>query len=223
MQLVNSTSTDLIEIEADELVSTIESVKVTNLIEYQEAAAFRKQVRDLGKKLEAARLELTRPLDDHKKAIMDRFRVPQNRLADADEKLKQGILAYDRELERIRREEEVKLRAIAEREAAEARKRLEEEAVKVITETGDITEAESIVEASIAIVPEVVELKAPDMKWTGVSHRALYRYRVTDINAVPREYLVINEQKLAQLARDSKGSATVPGIEFYEEKTLVQR
>lgn len=90
------------------------------------------------KDIEELRLSLTRPLDESKRRIMDMFRGPTERLAEAENLLRRGIVQYqtaEREkAERERREAEARARAERERlererAAAEAEaRRIQEEA-----------------------------------------------------------------------------------------------
>lgn len=93
------------------------------------------------KEIEELRLSLTRPLDEAKKGIMDLFRTPTDRLAEAEGLLRKGIVAYQvkerEEADRKRREAEARARAERERlererQAAEAEEhRIREAAAKV--------------------------------------------------------------------------------------------
>lgn len=92
------------------------------------------------KEIEELRLSLTRPIDEAKKRIMDLFRAPTDRLAEAEGLLRKGIVTYQvkerEEADRKRREAEAAARAERERlererQAAEAEeRRIREEAAK---------------------------------------------------------------------------------------------
>lgn len=92
------------------------------------------------KDIEELRLSLTRPIDEAKKRIMDLFRVPTDRLAEAEGMLRKSIVTYqsaEREkAEKARREAEAAARAERERlererAAAEAEeRRIRDEAAK---------------------------------------------------------------------------------------------
>ena len=55
----------------------------------------------------------------------------------------------------------------------------------------------------------------PKVTAAGTSLRRTWKARVVDVNAVPREFLIPNEQLLGQIAREQKENASVPGVEFY--------
>jgi hypothetical protein len=99
---------------------------------------------------------------------------------------------------------------IAEEEAAALQ--VEIEAARLATENA-IRET--------AIAPRQVQVQAPPkVTAAGTSLRIFWKFKVSDLAQVPREYLILNEQMVGALARSTKGAITIPGIEIYEEKTI---
>lgn len=141
------------------------------------------------------------------------------------------------EEERRKAEEELRLKSA---EAEELRRKAESEAaagnlnVAAIAQmAADATAQEGIdnfrgallnqravdteIEASVAaVVP-------PPPKAYGTSVRKNWKARVLDPNAVPREFLTIDDKKLGEYARTMKDQAKVPGVEFYAEDSLASR
>jgi hypothetical protein len=119
--------------------------------------------------------------------------------------------------EKLRKEREAE-----ELRLAEERKRIEEAALasaQKLEEAGDVEGAQQIVEAAIsptAVIPQAVT-GAP--KVNGVSQRTVWKYRVVDEKAVPREFLCVDETKLGKYTRAMGASAKVAGVEFYPETT----
>ena len=69
---------------------------------------------------------------------------------------------------------------------------------------------------------EIIERPQPEMLGTSVV--PLYKCRIVDEKLVPYpEYWIIDEKKLGKLARESKGQAKVPGVEFYTEDSTRTR
>lgn len=66
-------------------------------------------------------------------------------------------------------------------------------------------------------------LPATDVVGQIVSYRSDWVYEVTDLDAVPREYLCLDEKKVALIVRALKDTTKIPGIKAVERKTLVQR
>lgn len=63
-----------------------------------------------------------------------------------------------------------------------------------------------------------VTVSAPE-----VSYRSDWVYEIIDIDAVPREYLCLDEKKVALIVRAMKETTKIPGVKAVERKTLVQR
>lgn len=93
------------------------------------------KIKAIAKRLEDWRLSITRPMDQAKDAVMDMFREPKEKLAEAERLLKQAINKFINEQRRIAAEAQAKAEAAAraererlEREAAEQRRKAAEEA-----------------------------------------------------------------------------------------------
>lgn len=212
-QMINQVS------EGTRLATTVKGLTINNNQEYQNSGEFLKQIKTVSKILDDSRKEITRPLDEAKKRVMDFFREPLEQLSSAETVLKKALLSYQQAQERIRLEAERK--AIAEAKAEEERKRkvLEERAAKA-EEKGQEAKAEMLREqASDVYVPTVVS--APNVeKIKGLSSKKVWKCRITDEAKIPREYLVINEPMLNKMAQATHGKIPVPGVEFYQEEII---
>jgi hypothetical protein len=72
-----------------------------------------------------------------------------------------------------------------------------------------------------AMAPAAVTVNYPPLaKAAGTSFRTAWKYRIVDAALIPREYLIPNEQMLGALARTAKAPSTIPGVEFYAEKSI---
>lgn len=98
------------------------------------------------KEIEELRLSLTRPIDEAKKRIMDLFRAPTDRLAEAEGLLRKGIVTYQvkerEEADRKRREAEAAARA--ERERLEREQAAAEAEARRIREAAEKAERERL-------------------------------------------------------------------------------
>jgi hypothetical protein len=229
--------------EAIQLAVRFEKYAITAPNEYKTAADDLKTIKGKAKDLDELRKSLTKPLDDSKKRIMDLFRVPMERLADAESSIKSAMISYQQEQERIRQAEESRLREIQRQEQIriqqeQERIRLEQEAIRKAaeeaakqgeTESAEILQMEAEIAAeeakkvevqafAVAVAPVVV---APTIRpISGISIRKIWKFRVVDANLIPREYLLVDESKLGKLATTLKESATVPGVVFYSEDSV---
>jgi len=122
---------------------------------------------------------------------------------------KREMAAYVSEQERIRREEEDRLREIARKQEEERRLK---EAVAA-EQAGNKAEAEAIIEAPIEPPPVVVPKSVP--KVAGVSFTKHWKFRITDPTKIPREYLMPDEAAIGQVVRGLKDKANIPGVEIY--------
>lgn len=187
------------------------------------------------------RMDITRPLDAAKRAVMDFFAAPLDLLEQAERALKGGMVTYERkERERIAAEQRAAdQRAAEERAAAEQRARDAEAAARAAHADGDEdAAAEAIARANEAreqaelamVAPPLPAVAAP--KAAGASFRGTWKGRVTDkakliAAAASRPelqgLLAIDTIALNGMARAVKDSATVPGVEFYEERGVATR
>lgn len=113
-----------------------------------------------------------------------------------------------------------KQRVIAEHEAAiaraKAKKDAEDEAIaraERAAEFGDDKTAEAIISAPVVVEP--VKVSAPVKMATVLQTR--WKARIVDASLIPREYLMVDDQKIGAVARATKGSITIPGVEIYSE------
>jgi hypothetical protein len=127
---------------------------------------------------------------------------------------KHAVLAYKMEAEQRARAAEQAARAALEREARATQAALAEE----LREFGHADKAAEIASLPVSVPPVVMQSTPPV---DGLSYREAWTFEVTDAAAVPREYLTIDDKKLAALARAMKADARVTGVRFYPEKVVV--
>jgi hypothetical protein len=184
------------------------SVMVRDNAQYETASTILKDIKGRLARLEILRREITKPLDESKKRIMDLFRVPVERLEIVESHIKTAMLAFQRAIEDAR--------AVAEVKAIEERRRLETAREKAMAK-GDWDKAVEVSQKSAEVR---IAGPPPVTKIAGVSTRVVWRYRITDATKIPREYLIPDEAKLGRLARELKGEAKVEGCEFFSETVL---
>lgn len=197
------------------------------------------------KDLDELRLSLTRPLDESKRRIIEMFRPPTERLAEAEGMLRRGVSDYQRaenaRLEAERRAAEAaqqaerdRLRREQEAAEAEARKlaRKKDDASRAAADAARQRAEESrqqLLEAEVA--PTVLTL-APAPKAEGISTRKLWHYHVEDLGKLIeaaattpmlRSFLKADDAALGQAARALKGNAKIPGVRVYAEDSLSVR
>lgn len=231
---------------AQRTLATAQSFRIESAVHYAQAAGELQTIKGRLKALEDQRKELTKPLDESKKKIMELFRGPSELLLGAESAYKISLIAYDYVQGRQRKAEEDRLREIVRKEqeriAAEARKaeavarekqaELERKA-EAARKAGDEALAAKLAAKSEAIADKAADkvaalnMRAETMptpivtrevkKVAGLSMRTVYRARVVNAAIVPREWLIVNEAALLKFAEATQGVAPVPGVEFYAE------
>lgn len=144
----------------------------------------------------------------------ERQRLEAETLRKAEEAARRNQMEQERiDREAKARELQAKTRAVAEKIQAEAERKRQDLAAKAKEEQDAILDAAAAQEAKlepVAIVPEKVVTEK-----TVLCHN--WKFRVADLAAVPREYLIVNETLVGKLVRNSEGKLQIPGIDIYDE------
>jgi colicin import membrane protein len=199
--------------EVDTLEAFAKTYQVTTAEQYSAGAEDLKRVKAAQKKLDETRTGITGPMNAALKAVNDLFRTPGDRLARIERYIKQQLGSFADEQERIRREEQRK----AEAEAQRQRERLEAQAAKA-SAAGKSEKAEQLQERAAAVVAPVIQREAP--KVAGLASREAWKFEVVDPAQVPREYLMVDEQKIRRLVGAMKGETKIPGVKVWAERQL---
>ncbi len=180
------------------IVKQAGTIAVMELEDVSTANTVMKNIAKKTKELEGFRKIFTQKLDAKKAEIMDQFKKLSTPLENEVTRLKNDLLTFEK---RIREKEE-----------AERRARAEEERQKALL--NGIADAEYI---------EVQEVLPKKSSLTGVTTTNRKTWEVTDLNIVPREYLMIDEKKinLTRAQYEVEDPSPIPGIKF--TKTLSVR
>jgi DNA polymerase III alpha subunit (gram-positive type) len=229
------------------LVKSYDHYEITKAEDYSGAGGHLKLIKAKAKELDDLRKSLTQPLDESKKRIMDFFKKPLDFLAKAESAVKSAMLNWQQEQERIRLEAERKAQEAARKEEERQRKIKEEqervwrekeeakrkeaeqleaegkaeeaekarlEADKAAAKATERAEQAENISVPVPIIPTKVE------KISGIATKTIWKFKITDVNAIPREYMIPNEKTLGEIARATKGAIKIAGVEFYEESII---
>jgi hypothetical protein len=142
---------------------------------------------------------------------------------------KNNAQGWQREQDRIRREEEQR---IAEEARRQEQERLQREA-ELLEQRGEHAIAEQVMEQALHTPAPVIALTStvPDVK--GMSFRSNWKWRpiggdtpqarVRAVSLVPREFLCLDEKKLNAYAKAHGAGARIPGLEFYDAGSVAVR
>jgi colicin import membrane protein len=215
--------------ETEIMVKSYDNYIVANQKNYNDAGESLKVIKSKYKEVDDLRKSLTKPLDDSKKRIMELFGKPLDFLEKAEQAVKSAMLKWQQEQERIRKAEEERLQAEQRRQAAELErqaKEAEERAAKLKTsearEKAEAKAAELKSQAAVvASVNPVVESAFVAVK--GVATRTVWKFKIVDVNKIPREFMIPDEKLIGKMAEVTKGTKKIDGVEFYSEEIIAAR
>lgn len=198
--------------EAEIVLINAQAVIVKTPEQLQVAGDWRNRIKAKLKQLDTERKELTRPLDDVKAKITDKYRPAIEKLDIAYKLFDRGITGYLEEQERIRREQQRKLEAEAEKKRLEAEAKAKEWADK-----GNDKKAEEWLDKAENVIAPVVP-EAP--KAEGISTRKDWDFEIINPNEVPRDFCIPDEKAIRAFVKATKGTKPIAGIKIFE-KTIV--
>ena len=207
-------------VQATELSDNAGRYVIANNDALEGAADLVKQIKGKYNELDALRKSLTAPLDESKKRIMAFFKPPLERLASAESAIKGGIVSFSQEQERKRQEAIREQRRELERQA-----RAKEAEAKAAEAAGKAERAAELRQEKVEIRQEkaavpVLTPPAEVRKVEGVATRKTWHFKIVDLAAVPRDFLIPNEKLLQSVATSLKEKAAVSGVEFYFEESV---
>jgi len=197
-------------------------VHIATADDYEDAAATLQRIKGRSKELDDLRRSLTRPIDEAKKRIMDLFARPVQLLADAEFAIKRGLLGYQREQERIRAEEEARLREQARKEQERLLARSQRASAAGKDEMAEVLEEQ----ASMVPVPIVV---SDTPRISGLSTRQTWHAEIVDWTAliravaeghVPDIVLMPDMTILNAQARALKTALNYPGVRAVSDSVV---
>jgi hypothetical protein len=171
------------------------------------------------KQIEEHRVFLKAPVLEQGRRIDAFFKVPIDRLTEARKIILGATGTWKRLQDERAAEERRKAEAAARIERERLQKEADDKAAALIAE-GKTEEAEAV---QVPIVVPTMPTVQAVQKVAGISYRTDWKFRVVDAALVPEEFKIVNEKALASLAKSTKGTKKVPGVEFYSEEVTVDR
>lgn len=205
-----------IERESNALVVKANSFDIVNNDVYIEAMEFAKTIKAMQKEVDAAFDPIVKQNHAAWKAAIAQKTKYYEPLEKALKFLDTKGRIFRTEQERLRIEEERKAQELARKEAERLQKLAEKAKAR-----GDEEKAESF-EVKAQEAANITPVVAPKVAAVeGIKVRKIWKYRIVNANAIPREYLIPNEVMLGQVARATKGTLPIPGVEFYSEDSSI--
>jgi hypothetical protein len=235
--------------DAHQILDESKVITILTDNQYRDAAETLKRIKSKAKAIDERRVYLKAPVLEQGRRIDEFFREPLTFLSDAEREVKRAMLDYTRQLEKKRDEAEkaaadevAAKRAALAREADALRARASMQISSILEQADEADKrgdqarasmlmakadhvAESLdvqvamtVDRAADVVKPAVTVSIPRV--VGQSTSKIWKFRIINEDDVPDEYKLINEKLLAQVARTTKGSKRIPGVEFYAEDTL---
>lgn len=212
--------------QAETMLTVAKDFTIATAAEYSDAATQLKDIKAKAKELEDTRKGITGPMDEAKKRVMDFFRRPLQCLVDAEKTIKDGMIAFDKEQDRLRKAEEARLAEEARKEQERLDKTAEKKAEKAEAKGNEEKAAEIRNGVPVVTAPVLADTKP---KVTGITRRSTWSGEVVDkmelIKAVaegraPATLLDVNTTVLNQMARALKSEMAYPGVRAVEAQQI---
>lgn len=187
---------------------------ITDAESYAYAGDLLISIATLRKGVEAAFDPLIRHAHETHAAIIAEKKRHVGPLDESERELKGRISVYLLAEEKKRREEELRMRELARKEAEE---RAIAEAVQLEAE-GDAAGAAAVLADPTPAPLVVVQSSVP--KVAGLSSRETWDFEVTDASLIPREYLAVDMVRIRGVVKALKGSTSIPGVRAFAVKTM---
>ena len=209
IESIISTELQAVEGEAAEL-------KVTSPGTYRMANALLLQIKVVqGKVNEIFDPQIKKAHDAHR-AALDTKRKFMDPLVATERSLKQQMIEYDREQERIAEKERRRLQHEADEKARKERERLEAHAAKLKTEK----RRDEILAKAETVVAPVVEVPKATPKASGTTVLITWDPVVEDKAKVPEMFKLVDITALKRLGRTKDQPSDIPGIRWEEKRTM---
>lgn len=173
---------------------------------YEHAGEILRNIATVKKEIKAKFAEPKEKAHEAHKAICDLEKELLAKVTDRENEIRNKMtLFYEAEQKRIAIEQE--------------RKRIEAEKQMQIAAEAEANGDTEKAEIAVALAAMEVSSVTTAPKAAGVSFREVWSAEVVDLDKIPREYLIPDMNALNALAKATKGSIKIAGVEF--KKTLV--
>lgn len=181
-------------------------MRITCHDELTRASEFLVAIKKHKDRLEETRRWLVGPLNKQVRDINARFRQYAEPLARADRIVREKVLAYRREQEESQRKEREALQALAD----EAREELAEQAAEM-----------GLPEVPAPVVPGPEVRRTVRVDGGAVTTRKYWTFEIVEAEAIPREYLKPDTDKIAAAVK--AGVREIPGVRIFQAESLQVR
>jgi hypothetical protein len=216
---LNSINTDSVDIAVTESSKTLQVAEKLNIIDqasYEETTNVRKIANQKAKELDEERKRIKDPILEAGRRIDSLFKKPMDMCRQIVQICDSKMIAWTDKQETIRREQERKLQAQADKKRLE----LEEKARKA-AEEGKEAKAERYEEKAAEVIAPVLAPTVDKVK--GVHFTERYYGDVIDFKILSDDYKIVDQSKLNKVIQATKGSLPIPGVRIRKERIVNTR
>ncbi len=196
-----------------QLLTEARHLTIETAEDIEAAADLRRAIKRLSDQAEADRAQLKRPILDEGRRIDGAFKPVAADLEAATRIIDAAMRTYNnRERERARAEE------IRRREEAERERQTLAAMAQIAVEEGMIETAEELTREAEHVPTPIITANIP--KAEGLSSAVLWRFEITDVALIPRQYVIPDERAIGGVVRALKGATNIPGIRVYSEESF---
>ncbi len=175
--------------------------------------------------MEEAAKETKRKAEEGRKVIVAQRAELEAPLISGENWVNQQMTKYKMEQDRIRQEEEARLRRIAIQEEIDRRKRFEEEKLAeaaLLEKAGMKEESEQLVSEAIQeqeapITIKTAEPEIPKVVMEGATLQTNWKFEIINESLIPRTYMIPDVVKIGATVRSQKGNTKIPGVRIWPD------
>lgn len=193
---------------AKRMLAQAQALSVTTAEDYESAAVVLQHLTAREKEVEAEKAKLWDPLAKLTKSVQALFNPPLKVLDQAKKVVSGKMGAYALEQRNIA----LAAQQRADQEAEDARQKLLHRAERA-TDDGNHARAEVLEARAESIQAPTVEVDIP--KVSGISLRERWLFEVTELDKVPRGFLMVDERLIRAEVDAKKGSTNIPGVRVW--------
>lgn len=157
----------------------------------------------LKKALKEARLNWTAPIKEQLESVDTPFKTMLDDIDRAEKTLKGLMLAYQQEIEKKRR----------------AAEELDRQAQELARKQAEMNGGEFTVDTTPVLRPDEAPKKV-HTELGGTGTRDNWKYEITDVGLLPREYMVPDTAMLNMIAKKHHDAKPIPGVRFYNKPII---
>lgn len=208
-----------LEVKAPETQSTLAQAKALSIVtqtDAEQGGRMLLEIKALRKQVDASFDPIIETAHTAHKTALTQKKQHTAPLDEAEGIIKRGMAAYATEQQRIQQEEQKRLEELARKEAEEK----QNAAAEAAWDAGWQEEAVATLEAPPVVIPKVAP---PPPKIAGAVTRKVWKYRIVNEAAIPREYLMVDESKIRRVVTAMAGATNIPGVQAFEEIGIAVR